>query len=119
MLEALWQSGSAATVRDLAPRFDGVAYTTLMTTMDRLHRKGVLLRETAGRRFSYRPRCSRETLLQDLAGDALAAILGSRGAELRPVVSFFVDAVQREDRDVLEALDAMVRERRAAEEDAS
>ena len=54
-----------------------------------------------------------------MAGDALAAILGSRGAELRPVVSFFVDAVQREDRDVLEALDAMVRERRAAEEDAS
>ena len=119
VLEALWQLGAPATVRDLAPRFDGVAYTTLMTTMDRLHRKGVLLREKAGRRFSYQPRCSRETLLQDLAGDALAAILGSRGAELRPVVSFFVDAVQREDRDVLDALDALVRERRAAEDGAS
>jgi hypothetical protein len=34
-------------------------------------------------------------------------------------VSFFVDAVQREDRDVLDALDALVRERRAAEEQAS
>ena len=119
VLEALWHLGAPATVRDLAPRFDGVAYTTLMTTMDRLHRKGVLLREKTGRRFSYQPRCSRETLLQDLAGDALAAILGSRGAELRPVVSFFVDAVQREDRDVLDALDALVRERRAAEDGAS
>jgi predicted transcriptional regulator len=119
VLEALWQAGSPATVRDLAPLFDGVAYTTLMTTMDRLHRKGVLLRDKSGRRYSYRPRCSRQALLQDLAGDALAAILGSRGAELRPVVSFFVDAVQREDRDVLDALDALVRERRAAMEDAS
>ena len=119
VLEALWHGGAPATVRDLAPRFDGVAYTTLMKTMDRLHRKGVLLREKAGRRFSYQPRCSRETLLQDLAGDALAAILGSRGAELRPMVSFFVDAVQREDRDVLDALAALVRERHAAEDGTS
>jgi predicted transcriptional regulator len=115
VLEALWRLGTPATVRDLAPQFDGVAYTTLMTTMDRLHRKGVLRREKAGRRFSYRPKGSRDALLADLAGDALAAILGSRGAELRPVVSFFVDAVQREDRDVLAKLDALVRERRAAE----
>ena len=43
----------------------------------------------------------------------------ARGAELRPMVSFFVDAVQREDRDVLDALDALVRDRRAAEDGAS
>ena len=105
-------------MRDLAARFDGVAYTTLMTTMDRLHRKGVLLREKAGRRFSYQSRGARARgCSPDLAGDALAAILGPpRRRACARVVSFFVDAVQREDRDVLDALDALVRERRAAED---
>jgi predicted transcriptional regulator len=119
VLDALWQVGGAASVRDLAPLFDGVAYTTLMTTMDRLHRKGVLLRDKAGRRFAYQPKSSREALLASLAGDAVAAILGPKGDDLRPMVSFFVDAVQREDRDVLDALDALVKERRAAEENLS
>lgn len=110
VLEALWARADAATVRDLEPAFAGIAYTTLMTTLDRLHRKGVLLREKAGRAFVYRPRLSRDALLSGVAGDALAAILGARAAELRPMVSFFVDAVRNEDKDVLDALDALIRE---------
>jgi predicted transcriptional regulator len=81
------------------------------TTLDRLHRKGVLLREKDGRRFLYRARLGRHELLTSVAGDALAAILGARADELRPMVSFFVDAVRREDRDVLDKLDALIRER--------
>lgn len=116
VLDALWERAAAATVRDLAPAFSGVAYTTLMTTLDRLHRKGVLARQKEGRRFLYRPRLSREELLSTVAGDALAAMFGARGAELRPVVSFFVDAVRREDRDALDALDALIREHARPEE---
>ena len=112
VLDALWARTDAATVRDLEPGFGGVAYTTLMTTLDRLHRKGVLAREKAGRRFRYRPRLTREQLLSGMAGDALEAILGSRAADLRPMVSFFVDAVRREDRQVLDVLDALLRDRR-------
>ena len=117
VLDALWARRAPATVRDLEPAFGGVAYTTLMTTLDRLYRKGVLAREKAGRRFSYEPRLSRDELLSSVAGDALDAILGSRAAEYRPMVSFLVDAVRREDRDVLDALDALIRERRRAEEE--
>lgn len=116
VLDALWSRPAAATVRDLEPDVTGVAYTTLMTTLDRLHRKGVLLREKDGRRFLYRPRLTRDQLLSSVAGDALTAMLGPRGEELRPVVSFFVDAVKREDRDVLDALDALIREHRKAED---
>ena len=36
-----------------------MAYTTLMTTMDRLHRKGVLARTKHGRAFLYRPAVTR------------------------------------------------------------
>lgn len=117
VLDALWTRTDAATVRDLEPAFAGVAYTTLMTTLDRLHRKGVLLREKSGRAFLYRPRLSRDELLSSVAGDALAAILGSRAAGLRPMVSFFVDAVRREDKDVLDALDALIRDRTRAEDE--
>lgn len=117
VLTALWARGTAATVRDLEPTVEGVAYTTLMTTLDRLHRKGVLMREKDGRRFTYQPRLTRDQLLASMAGDALAAALGPRAAELRPMVSFFVDAVRREDRDVLDALDALIRTHAPAGED--
>ncbi|HUU34493.1 MAG TPA: BlaI/MecI/CopY family transcriptional regulator [Vicinamibacterales bacterium] len=117
VLEALWARRTAATVRDLEPEFAGVAYTTVMTTLDRLYRKGVLAREKEGRRFLYQPRLTRELLLSSVAGDALEAILGSRAAEYRPMVSFLLDAVRREDRDVLDSLDALIRERRRAEEE--
>lgn len=109
VLDALWTRRDSAAVRDLEPSFPGVAYTTLMTTLDRLHRKAVLLREKDGRRFLYRPRLTRDQLLSSVAGDALTAILGPSGDQLRPVVSFFVEAVRREDRDVLDALDALIR----------
>ena len=117
VLDALWARGAAATVRDLEPGFAGVAYTTLMTTLDRLFRKGILAREKSGRRFLYEPRLTRDQLLSSVADDALEAILGSRAAEYRPMVSFLVDAVRREDRDVLDTLDALIRDRRQAGEE--
>ncbi|MCC6988275.1 MAG: BlaI/MecI/CopY family transcriptional regulator [Acidobacteria bacterium] len=116
VLDALWTRGTAATVRDLEPAFAGVAYTTLMTTLDRLYRKGVLARQKEGRRFLYQPRLTRDQFLATVAGDALEAILGARAAEYRPMVSFLLEAVRTEDRDVLDSLDALIRERRRAEE---
>jgi predicted transcriptional regulator len=112
VLEALWAAQAAQNVRDLQPSFKGVAYTTLMTTLDRLHRKGVLDREKSGRAFIYRPRYTREALLSGLAGEALAAVFGSRAADLEPILSFFVETVSREDRESLAALERLVAERR-------
>lgn len=117
VLEALWaRHGDSAAVRDLEPQFGGIAYTTLMTTLDRLYRKGVLSRHKEGRRFLYAPIQTREQLLTDVADSALEAMLGARAAEYRPMMSFLVDAVRREDRDVLDSLDALIRERRRAME---
>jgi len=114
VLDALWKHSSPQSVRDLHPEFAGVAYTTLMTTLDRLHRKGVLDREKAGRAFVYRPRQTREALLSGLAGDALEAVFGRRASELKPILSFFVETVSREDHESLAALEKLVAERRKA-----
>ena len=91
----LWGRGAALRVRDLQPDFPDIAYTTLMTTLDRLHRKGVLDRVAAGRAFAYRPRFTR----------AEAAL------------SFLVDEVGGLDADTLDELERLVRERRRALEE--
>lgn len=114
MLETLWQRDGAQSVRDLHADFEGVAYTTLMTTLDRLHRKGVLDREKAGRAFVYRPRRTREQLLSELAADALEAVFGHRAARLKPILSFFVETVSREDQASVAALERLIAARRKA-----
>lgn len=60
-MSALW-SESPATVRDLQPRFPAAAYTTLMTTLDRLYKKGLLRRAPRGRASMYWPAMSRPEL---------------------------------------------------------
>jgi predicted transcriptional regulator len=112
VLEALWRADAPQNVRDLQPSFQGVAYTTLMTTLDRLHRKGVLNREKSGRAFLYRPKYTREELLSGLAGQALEAVFGSRAEDLKPILSFFIETVSRQDRESLAALERLVAERR-------
>ena len=114
VLDALWKCGEFQCVRDLQPQFAGVAYTTLMTTLDRLHRKGVLDRQKTGRAFAYRARHTRDELVSGLAGEALEEVFGSRATELKPILSFFVETISREDRDSLAALERLVDERRRA-----
>ena len=111
-MEALWRREAPASVRDLVDEFDGAAYTTLMTTLDRLHRKGMLAREKAGRAFVYRPRYSRERLESGVAASALESLLRAGSAE--PVLSHFVDEVSRHDERLLDELERLVREKRAS-----
>jgi predicted transcriptional regulator len=114
VLDALWECDHSQSVRDLQAHVRGVAYTTLMTTLDRLHRKGVLEREKSGRAFVYRPRYSRDVLQSQLAGEALQAVFGARASDLQSILSFFVETVSREDRDALDALERLIAERRRA-----
>jgi hypothetical protein len=80
VIEHLWTLTDARTVRQVKAAFPGLAYTTLMTTLDRLHRKGLVLRLRDGRAFSYQPRCSRDQWLGELAGGHVARLLAGPGA---------------------------------------
>lgn len=114
VLEALWARGTPACVRDLQPEFPRVAYTTLMTTLDRLFRKGTLTREKSGRAFYYAPTGSPEQLVSQLAGSAFATLLPGDAASVRPIMSMFVDTVGERDHALLDELEALVRQRREA-----
>ena len=112
VLESLWERSGASCVRDVQPQFPGVAYTTLMTTLDRLYRKGTLTREKSGRAFYYRPKLSKQELLSYLTGSTLATLLPIDSAAMRPILSMFVDTVSERDSGLLDELELLVRARR-------
>jgi predicted transcriptional regulator len=112
VLESLWRRGRFASVREVWLDFPDSAYTTLMTTLDRLFRKGVLERERVGRAYVYRPLFARKELEARLAAEALSALLEGEPGALKPALSFFVDAVGRRDERLLAELEGLVRARR-------
>ena len=112
VLETLWSRSTPACVRDIQPQFPGVAYTTLMTTLDRLFRKGTLTREKSGRAFFYRPKATQQALISELAGSTFATLLPVDAASVRPILSMFVDTVGDRDESLLDELEDLVRARR-------
>ncbi len=85
-----------------------------MTTLDRLHRKGVLERRKVGRAFAYRAVSSRQELESGLVTKALQSVL--KGASAQPILSFFVEEVSRQDDRLLDELERLVREKRRKQE---
>jgi len=113
VLQALWDRGADASVRDLQPAFPEMAYPTLMTTMDRLHRKGMLERTKQGRAFVYRPAVTQAQFATSRATEAVRVVFEGDGAAVGSLMSFFVDAVGDRDRELLDDLEALVKSRRA------
>jgi predicted transcriptional regulator len=113
VLEALWTRETPAAVRDLLTGFPETAYTTLMTTLDRLHRKGMLSREKLGRAFVYQPRLTRAAFESARAADAFRHAVEQSSGSLAPLVSCLIEAVGDRDGELLDELEALVAARRA------
>jgi len=76
VMTQLWQAGEPLTVRqvhDLLSRDRDLAYTTVMTVLDRLAKKGVVTQEKADRAYRYGPVQTREQMTAGLMLDALSA----------------------------------------------
>jgi predicted transcriptional regulator len=111
LLEVLWAQASPLAVRHVQLACPELAYTTVMTTLDRMYRKGVLLRHKDGRAFVYRPRCTRHELLGELVSGHVADLLGA-SEESSLILSTLVRAVSRADAALLDELEALVRAER-------
>ena len=75
VMHRMWDHDGAVTVRDLFDELREarpIAYTTVMSTMDNLHRKGWLARERDGKAYRYTPVASREEYSARLMREALA-----------------------------------------------
>ena len=75
VMEFLWAYDGPMSVREVLERLNedrGLAYTTVMTVLDNLHRKHMVSREKAGRAWVYRPAASRSSYTAELMRQALA-----------------------------------------------
>jgi predicted transcriptional regulator len=111
LLSALWMRNSA-TVRELLDA-GGIklAYTTVMTTVDRLYKKQLLNRVAEGRAFRYSPRYTQEELEKMAVGETIRQLLGSGGATTLPL-SYLVEAVSEHDARLLDDLQRLLDEKR-------
>jgi predicted transcriptional regulator len=111
LLLKLWSQGSA-TVRELLA--DGKirqAYTTVMTTVDRLYKKGLLVRVAEGRAFRYTPRHTPEELQRVTALESIRQLLGSGEASALPL-SYLVEALSSHDAQLLDELQLLIERKR-------
>lgn len=113
VMDVLWKAGPLA-VREVSRRLKArpaLAYTTVMTTLDRLYKKGLLAREKAGIAFVYRPAMSRDEYHRRIVAAAVTGLIAQSGA---PVLAAFVDAAAQVDEENLARLERLIEERRRA-----
>lgn len=93
-MDRIWSAPDTITVRTVFEdllRSREIAYTTVMTTMDNLHRKGWLERERDGKAYRYRARLSREQYSAQLMREALG------GGRSDLVLAHFVEQISDDD----------------------
>jgi predicted transcriptional regulator len=92
-LKALWslQEGKVRAVQEVVARTRPLAYTTIMTVLDRLVRKGKLNRRKVGRAFVYAPEASRDSMRRAALRELVEGYFDGSEAELleflRPVTA--------------------------------
>jgi predicted transcriptional regulator len=112
VMEILWSRGKS-NVRDVVDRIDRpLAYTTIMTTLDRLFKKRLLLRQKIDRAFYYSPALTRDEWEHKRAGDFVAGFLATPEPSRELLVSCLVEAVGQHDEALLAEMEKKIRLRR-------
>jgi len=112
VLEETWRRGEVS-VRDIYRAFDErVAYTTLMTVLDRLFRKNLLARRRDGRAYLYAAAVTREEFDRTIKADVVDGLLGHGADEVEPVLACIVDTITQRDRELLDELDRLIQEKK-------
>ena len=96
VMDCLWSRDDPATVRgvlDELNRTKPLAYTTVMTVLDNLHRKGAVTREMSGRAWLYRPAFSREVYTARVLHEVLESSPDRRAALMHFVADLAPDEI--------------------------
>jgi len=117
IMEYVWltyRGGEAIAVRDVYEelhRRRNLAYTTVMSTMARLARKGMLEVDTGKQAYTYRPRVSQDELVKSIVAHVVGSLMLNFEGETRS----FIRDVGAEDTDsatARENLGGQIRERK-------
>jgi len=112
VMNHLWSEGRAdvKAVHHAVGVRRGITLNTVQSTMERLHRKGLLDRAKVSHAYVYSPRLTREEFGTEVVREVMASVLGGKTA---PMLSAFVDLAARAGDDTLERLERMIATRRA------
>lgn len=116
LLSAIWQEPDGITIRELQDRADiGRAYITIVTTLNRLRKKGLVDRiaveKTKVVTFRYVPRYTMAEVEQDVASNAIRQLLGLDVAGPL-LLSRMVEEISKHDAELLDELGRLVDEKR-------
>jgi predicted transcriptional regulator len=112
LMQILWARGES-NVRDVVQQLGRpLAYTTIMTTLDRLYKKGLLDRRMPDRAFLYSARFSRREWERTRAENVLTDFLTGPQASRELLLSSFLDAVGEHDTALLDELERKIRRKR-------
>lgn len=95
VMDRVWASADGATVRDIFEQLADarqIAYTTVLSTMDNLYRKGWVRRDREGKAYRYWPTMTRE----ERSAQLMRAAFDS-GGNAEAVLAFFVDQMSPEE----------------------
>jgi predicted transcriptional regulator len=113
IMDVVWRDPRAeVSVRDVLQRMlhdREIAYTTVMTTMDRLAKMEVLDRRKDGRAWIYRPAMTREEFLGSVVRQTLR---GLPATGTQSALAWFVEQVGETDRSELDHLAELIDEKR-------
>jgi len=114
VMAAVWDAEGEVCVEDVRQSLEDQgkesAYTTIMTTMSRLHDKGLLSRRMEGRAYFYAAALSRRELSRSVTRRVIDALLGSFA---EPAMSYFVEALSEDDPERLETLSEIIEQQRS------
>jgi predicted transcriptional regulator len=112
VMEILWAQGEGS-VHDVSQRLRRpLAYTTVMTTLDRLFKKGFLNRRKPERAFLYAPRLSRREWERKRADELVAGFLAGSPPASELLISSLVEAVGQHDEALLDELEKKIKLKR-------
>lgn len=86
-----------------------LAYTTIVTILDRLYAKGLVVRQKAGRPYVYTAKVDREEFEAQVTRDVLAGLFKD---DSRPVLNTFVELVSASP-ELLDELEKLIQEKKA------
>jgi predicted transcriptional regulator len=113
IMDVVWSRGlrefAVSDVLETLERRREIAYTTVMTTLVRLHEKAVLERRRDGKRYLYTSRYTREQFVQETVREVLESLGSATG---RDPLALLVETASAADEATLDELDRMIRRRR-------
>jgi predicted transcriptional regulator len=116
VMNAVWDATEEASVEQVRQALEEsgkkAAYTTVMTTMSRLHKKGLLARHMRGKAYFYTATVSRKELDSSVIKQVVDGLLKTFA---EPAISYFVEALSETDPARLDSLAEIIEEKRSQE----